>query len=68
MKKKMNDLDNKRRAFVKNSALTGAGIVAGSVLPGAAIANVAEDKAEDSKQKGYQLTQHVLDYYKSAAS
>lgn len=68
MKKKTNDVDAKRRAFVKNSTLAGAGIVAGTALPGAAMANVVEDNVEQSKQKGYQLTQHVIDYYKSAAS
>ena len=67
MKKKITKLDKNRRAFVKNSTLAGAGLVAGGILPGAAIANVTEDKTENSKQKGYQLTQHVLEYYKSAA-
>jgi hypothetical protein len=68
VKKKMKDLDMNRRAFVKNSTLAGAGIVAGTALPGAAFASATEENVEPSKQKGYQLTQHVIDYYKSAAS
>jgi hypothetical protein len=31
-----------------------------------AIADVDSPASEPAEQKGYQLTQHVLDYYKSA--
>lgn len=68
MKKLKIKLDEKRREFIKKSTLVGAGVAASTVLPGAAIAAVPDEKAESKKQKGYQLTSHVADYYKSAAS
>ena len=68
MKKIKQDHDKKRREFIKKSTLVGAGVAAGAVVPGAAIAGVAVDKPEDKAQKGYQLTPHVIEYYKSAAN
>ena len=68
MKKTSNDLSKKRREFIKNSTLAGAGVAAAAVLPGAVSASTTIDKTENKKQKGYQLTEHVLEYYKSAAS
>ena len=60
-------LDSNRREFIKKSTLMGAGVVACSVLPAVAIAD-EEEKNETKQQRGYQLTEHVIDYYKSAAS
>ena len=73
MKKTKNDLNkdslNKtRREFIKNSTLVGAGVAATAILPGAAIASSEIEKPVDKKHKGYQLTEHILEYYKSAAS
>lgn len=68
MKKKIRKPDNSRREFIKSSAIAGAGLAAGAALPGAAMASVSDDGPEKKKQQGYQLTQHVIDYYKSAAS
>jgi len=72
VKKIKNDLDknslNKtRRDFIKNSTLVGAGVAATTVLPGVAVASTEIEKPEE-KQRGYQVTEHVLEYYKSAAS
>jgi len=61
-------LDSDRREFIKKSTLIGVGVVASTVLPAVAIANVDEEKSDARQNKGYQLTQHVIDYYKSAAS
>ncbi len=63
-------LDSQRREFITKSTLLGAGLVASCVLPDTAIATGTEPelKPETSQKKGYQLTQHVIDYYKSAAS
>lgn len=61
-------LDSTRREFIKKSTLVGVSVVASSVIPAAAIANVNDDQANANEQKGYQLTQHVIDYYKSAAN
>jgi len=68
VKKIKNGLNKKRREFIKNSTLVGAGVVATVALPGAANASATIDTPDNKDQKGYQLTEHVLEYYKSAAS
>ena len=55
-----------RRNFIKTSTLVGAGVAASAVASTQAIADVGPPAGESAEQKGYQLTQHVLDYYKSA--
>jgi hypothetical protein len=60
--------DQQRREFVKKSTLLGVGVAAAAALPETASANVvSEEKPTSAEQKGYQVTQHVLDYYKSAS-
>jgi uncharacterized membrane protein len=54
-----------RRDFIKTTTLAGAGLAAGAALPGAALAATPEPEAKPAKQKGYQVTRHVVDYYKS---
>lgn len=66
MKNKSQLKDQERRAFIKKSTLVGAGVVATTLASTSAIAGISGDTAEEPGQKGYQLTQHVLDYYKSA--
>jgi len=68
VKKIKKDLDKQRREFIKKSTLVGAGIAAVAVAPGVATAGVSVDKSEDKQQKGYQLTPHVIEYYKSLAN
>ena len=68
MKKANKTLDNNRRDFIKKSALVGAGVAASTVVGGEAVAAVTTEDGEAKQNKGYQLTQHVADYYKSAAS
>ena len=58
--------DQERRAFIKKTTLIGAGVAAGSMATTRAIADSSDTPTEQPGQKGYQLTQHVLDYYKSA--
>ena len=58
--------DQERRAFIKKSTLVGAGVAAATVTASPVIAEAGPSSNEPKKQKGYQLTQHVLDYYKSA--
>jgi hypothetical protein len=60
-------LKNKqRREFIKKSTIVGAGVAATVVASTSAIAGDATASTEKPGQQGYQLTQHVLDYYKSA--
>ncbi len=55
-----------RRNFIKTSTLVGAGVAASAVASTPVIADVDPPSVEVKGQKGYELTQHVLDYYKSA--
>ena len=66
MKKNSQLKDQERRAFIKKTTLVGAGVAATSMASTRAIAEVSADSAEKPGQKGYQLTRHVIDYYKSA--
>lgn len=68
MRAKTKQPDNSRRAFVKHTTLAGAGLAVGAALPGTAAAATAQSESDDGKQQGYHLTQHIIDYYKSAAS
>ena len=57
-----------RRKFMRDAAISG-GVAAASVAaPGLATADTAEPAGDDHPKEGYRLTQHILDYYKSAAS
>ena len=66
MKNKRQPKDKERREFIKKSTLVGAGVAATTMASTRAIAEVSTDTSEKPGQKGYQLTSHVLDYYKSA--
>ena len=66
MKNKNQLKDQERRAFIKKSTLAGAAVAATTLASTAAIAEVSEEIAAKPGQKGYQLTPHVMDYYKSA--
>lgn len=66
MKNKSQPKDQERREFIKKSTLVGAGVAATTMASTSAIAEISGATAEKPVQKGYQLTQHVLDYYKSA--
>ena len=68
MKTKKQLKDQERRAFIKKTTLAGAAVAATTMASASAsaIAQVGDDIAEKPGQKGYQLTSHVLDYYKSA--
>lgn len=58
--------DRQRREFIKKSTLAGAGVAATAVASSSAIAQGETEPTRQPEQKGYRLTRHVLDYYKSA--
>lgn len=58
--------NHQRREFIKTTTLLGAGVAAGAMTSTAAIADVDPTGDVTAEQKGYKLSQHVLDYYKSA--
>jgi len=56
-----------RREFVKGSLAASVGVAVAAAVPTSALAAPEEMIEKPSKQKGYHLTNHILDYYKSAA-
>lgn len=58
--------DAERRNFLRSSATTGLGIMAATALPAAVVAGTVT--AEQKGNQGYQLTQHILDYYETLAN
>lgn len=61
--------DKRRRKFLHDSLAGGTGAVLAAAAPGIAIASTVDDSpAADEHSKGYRLTQHIIDYYKTAAS
>ena len=68
MKKDRQKLDTSKRDFIKKSALAGAGVAATAVISSEAVATVTDEHEQTKQSKGYRLTPHVLEYYKSAAS
>ena len=65
MNKNSQPKDQERRAFIKKSTIAGAAVAA-TTMASSAVAQVSDEINEKPIQKGYQLTSHVLDYYKSA--
>ncbi len=59
-----------RRGFLKAAAgaAVGAGAMASQTVSAAPEPIEEKDTAGKESEKGYRLTQHILDYYKSAAS
>lgn len=58
-----------RRKFLRDAGVSGGLAAAAAAAPG--IVSAAGSDAEDSKTQsaeGYRLTQHILDYYKSASA
>ena len=62
--------DSSRRAFLRGSAAVGA--TAGLVVAAPAVASTSAEEVtpvtEKPKKKGYRLTKHVSDYYRTASS
>ena len=69
MKQNDKQTSQSRRIFLRGTVLTSAGAAVATAVPGVAVASVVEAESEPvGKQKGYRLTQHIVDYYKTAAS
>jgi hypothetical protein len=67
-KDKKQALATDRRKFLRGSLVTGVGVAAAAVLPGTVLAVESDVATKEEGQKGYHLTQHILDYYKTMAS
>lgn len=64
--------DSGRRQFIRSSLVAGVGAATAATLPGAAVAapdtDTIEAERSESGQRGYRLSRHILDYYRTAAS
>ncbi|MEE9309619.1 MAG: twin-arginine translocation signal domain-containing protein [Cocleimonas sp.] len=56
-----------RRKFLSGGAVIGASAVAVAIAPSVAVAATNAEPVIVNKEEGYRLTQHIADYYKSAA-
>jgi hypothetical protein len=69
MKKTDKQADKNRRKFLYGTIAGGAGAALTAATPGIVIAtNADESPVTGNSNKGYRLTQHIVDYYKTAAS
>ena len=64
--KKQQPVSNSRRTFLRDAVSAGAGAAVATLAPGTALADSAgESTGAAEEPKGYRLSQHVLDYYKT---
>ncbi len=68
MKRKTGDQPNSRRAFLKGVMATGGGAAIAAVSSAPVLAQTQQDHAEAPQSVGYQLSEHVLEYYKTLKS
>ena len=68
MKKPEQQVSQSRRKFMRDAAVTSGVAAAAVTAPGVALAEAAPTPVNEKPEGGYRLTQHILDYYKSAAS
>ena len=69
MKKTDKQADKNRRKFLYGTLAGGAGAALTAAAPGIVVATAADESSDTIKsKKGYRLTQHIVEYYKTAAS
>ena len=69
MKKTDKQTDKSRRQFLYSTLAGGTGAALTATVPGLVAASATDESADAGKSnKGYRLTQHIADYYKTAAS
>ena len=68
MKKEKQKVSQSRRKFLRDAATTGSATAAVLTVPGALQADTELTEKPQKQEEGYRLTQHILDYYKGAAS
>lgn len=59
--------NNGRRRFLKGMALAGGAATVAAVSSAAAAGGPEVESDETERGRGYRLTQHIRDYYKTAA-
>jgi len=69
MKKTDKQADKNRRKFICVTLAGGAGAALTATAPGIVVATAADESPDTgNSKKGYRLTQHIVEYYKTAAS
>ena len=70
MKNPKQQVSQSRRRFLRETSISGGAVAVAASVPGVALAERPGDEAGPDKtvQEGYRLTEHILAYYKSAAS
>lgn len=68
MKEPNDKVSESRRRFLRDAGLCSGAAAVAAGAPGIALAEEREDAGGTKPTEGYRLTQHILDYYKSAAS
>ena len=68
MKQPEHTTSNSRRSFLRKAAGAGVCVAVTTALPGTVAAAPNDETGRlDAGKTGYRLTQHILDYYKSAS-
>ena len=65
MKQKMDERPSTRRAFLKGAIAASGGVAIAAVSSAPVLADVPEDDASTTQSAGYQLSEHVLQYYRT---
>ena len=68
MKDPKQQVSQTRRKFLRDVGVSGGIAAAAAAAPGIALAEMPDGKTDQNEHEGYRLTEHVLAYYKSAAS
>ena len=66
--KQRKQISQARRGFLRNAGIGAGATAVAAVVPGTAFAEVDQADVKGKQEQGYHLSQHILDYYRSAAS
>ncbi|MCP5413555.1 MAG: twin-arginine translocation signal domain-containing protein [Chromatiaceae bacterium] len=68
MKNPKQQVSQSRRKFLRDAGVSGGIVAVAATTPAVALAETGEVSAGDKPRDGYRLTEHILAYYKTAAS
>jgi len=68
MKNPKQQVSQSRRKFLRDAGVSGGIAAAAATAPGVVLAENTQSGAEQKPDEGYRLSEHILAYYKSAAS
>ena len=69
MKNPKQQVSQSRRKFLRDTSISGGAVAVAASVPCVALAERPDEEAgQKDTEQGYRLTEHILAYYKSAAS